>query len=362
MSFLETPRFPERIAYGSTGGPGYNTDVVVINSGYEQRNASLVSRATYDVSHGIKDQADMDTLIAFFRNCKGRAHGFRFRDSIDHSTTHSTGVLTAGIGTGTPTHQLYKNYVTGALTESRLISKPVANTVEVKRGGVVVTYGGSAGNISIDNATGIITFVADAAKTINANISKTITGITQANPGVVTAVGHGFSTNDKIRIDSVAGMTEVNGLYFTITFLTADTFSIGVNTTAYGAYTSGGTAIKYGATQTNAVRIHSTAHGFSNGNVIYIAAAGGMTQINNLAFTVSNSQTDYFDLSGINGTAYSLYTSGGTISKYPQSSETLTWSGEFDVPCRFDVDQMKASHDAYGYASWGGIPIVEIRV
>jgi hypothetical protein len=71
--------------------------------------------------------------------------------------------------------------------------------------------------------------------------SVAITNITQANPGVVTTgANHGYTTGNLVGIQSVVGMTAVNNLSFTITVLTPTTFSIGVNTTAYGAYASGG--------------------------------------------------------------------------------------------------------------------------
>ena len=75
--------------------------------------------------------------------------------------------------------------------------------------------------------------------------SKTITAITQANPAVVTSVAHGFATGDMILIASVAGMTALNDRLYTITELTADTFSLnGVDATALPAYTSSGTATR----------------------------------------------------------------------------------------------------------------------
>jgi hypothetical protein len=74
--------------------------------------------------------------------------------------------------------------------------------------------------------------------------TKTITGITQANPGVVTAVAHGYTTGDRVRLKAISGMTELNDYTVTVTVLTADTFSIGINTAGYTAYTSGGTAEK----------------------------------------------------------------------------------------------------------------------
>ena len=75
------------------------------------------------------------------------------------------------------------------------------------------------------------------------SINKAITGITAANPAVVTAVAHGFATGNLISINGVVGMTEVNGRSLTITALTADTFELnGEDATAHTPYTSGGTA------------------------------------------------------------------------------------------------------------------------
>lgn len=74
-----------------------------------------------------------------------------------------------------------------------------------------------------------------------------ITGATQANPGQITAVGHGFATGDEVLIDGVLGMTQLNGVTFTITSTGANTFTIGVNTSAYTAYVSGGSARRTGA-------------------------------------------------------------------------------------------------------------------
>src|ERR1051325_7916986 len=68
-----------------------------------------------------------------------------------------------------------------------------------------------------------------------------ITGITQANPAVVTQVNHGFVTGQEIYIAGVIGMTQVNNQTFTITVLSPNTFSLnGVNSTGYTAYISGG--------------------------------------------------------------------------------------------------------------------------
>lgn len=80
---------------------------------------------------------------------------------------------------------------------------------------------------------------------------KSVLNITQANPGVLTAIAHGYSNGDLVYVTGVNGMTEVNGRFFYVQGVTADTFQLRdpmtgfsygfVNTTGYGAYVSNGT-------------------------------------------------------------------------------------------------------------------------
>lgn len=150
MSFLET-RFPEGIAYGSSGGPGYSTDVVMTVSGHEQRNSNWAhARARYNVAHGVKTQAQLEQLIAFFRSCKGRAHGFRFKDWSDYRAVNEA----LGIGNGSKTQfQLVKHYESGDAGETRVVTKPVAGTVQV-----YVNSALQAEGVAVNLATGIVTF------------------------------------------------------------------------------------------------------------------------------------------------------------------------------------------------------------
>ena len=82
----------------------------------------------------------------------------------------------------------------------------------------------------------------------------TITGVTQANPGVVTATAHGMVSGDLVTIYDVAGMTELNYRTFRITRVNADSFQLkdfedaNYSTAALTAYTSGGTALHRGTT------------------------------------------------------------------------------------------------------------------
>jgi uncharacterized protein (TIGR02217 family) len=356
--------FPTDISYGVRGGPAWNTSIIKRSSGHEQRMQrwSTPLWEYPDVAHHARVVSKIDDLYDFFITVgEGSYNSFLFKDWADYTVLSADGRLgTLAVGTGYPTYQMYKRYTYGARTFDRAIKKPKASSLSVYRGGVLKT---ETTHYTFDTTTGIVTFVADSTKTVNANSTKAITGISQANPGNVLCVGHGFSTGDKIKITSVGGMTQVNNLYFTVTVVDADNFTIGVNTSGYTAYTSGGSAIKYGITQTNPVRVNADAHGFTNGQVIYLNGAGGMTEVNGIAFTITNVATNYFELSGINGTSYTAYTGSASAYKYPQPSESLTFAcSEYYVPVRFVNDMMEREIIAPNVHGWQQIPLTEVRL
>jgi|ERR1700722_3764102 len=68
-----------------------------------------------------------------------------------------------------------------------------------------------------------------------------ITAATNANPCQITSAVHNLSTGNQIIISGVGGMTQLNGNTYTITVVDANNFTLnGINSTAFGAYTSGG--------------------------------------------------------------------------------------------------------------------------
>lgn len=150
MPFVET-RFPTDIAYGSSGGPAYSTDVVTTAAGHEQRNSNWSqSRARYNVAHGVKTQAQLDELLAFFRARKGRSCGFRFKDWTDFRAQNQ--LIGTGDG-GKIVFQLMKQYVSGGEQETRVIHKPVEGTVQVYLDSALQMTG-----FLVDYAKGEVTF------------------------------------------------------------------------------------------------------------------------------------------------------------------------------------------------------------
>lgn len=272
MAFLEV-QFPTDISNGSRGGPAWDTTIVSFRGGEARNSNREDAQHRYDAAYGVKTRAQMASLVAFFNQARGRHHGFRFKDWSDYQASAE-----ALVPDGGPTVQLIKSYGDqSGYTWAREITKPVA--------GLTLTRNGSdltlTTDYTLDTTTGVVTLVALA--------SANITAITQGANAQVTAAAHGYSNGDVIYLSGIGGMTELNGQKVTIANVTTNTFRIGIDTSAYTAYTSGGTA-----------------------------------------------------------------------KRYVQPTDTLTWTGEFDVPCRFDTDELDIVLENYAVGSTS-VPIVEDR-
>lgn len=161
MAFLETPRFPTDISYGSAGGPTYQTQVVRTKAGHEYRNRDWsYPLHTYDVAWGIKEWDDLEELLQWFHARGGREDGFRFKDHLDWKScpprdTAADTDQTLGTGDASETDfQLIKTYTRGAVTGTRQITKPVTGSVVVSLDDVP-----QASGWSVDTTTGVVTFV-----------------------------------------------------------------------------------------------------------------------------------------------------------------------------------------------------------
>jgi uncharacterized protein (TIGR02217 family) len=155
--------FPLDISLKSAGGPQRRTDVVVLGSGREERNARWAhSRRRYDAGYGVKTFEALAQVVAFFEERRGRLYGFRFRDRLDHSSAAPGAAVAATdqeIGTGdgaTAAFALAKTYGSLWSPYRRPITKPVAGSVRVAVDGTELAEGTE---FSVDATTGIVTFL-----------------------------------------------------------------------------------------------------------------------------------------------------------------------------------------------------------
>jgi hypothetical protein len=192
------------------------------------------------------------------------------------------------------------------------IDGPTAINPTVATAGAI-TYGYAV--TSVDKNSG-----EESLAGIYTGFSKTITGITNANPGVFTSAAHGIVGVNFAYFSGVLGMTEINFLKeYYIVVLTANTFKlknmytdVDLDTTSFGTYTSGGT--------------------MTSPTIPIASAALSTTNIITLAWTLNP-----------NASRYRIYRSDGTaMSYYTQGLIGETTSSSFiDTGLTPDYNQMR---------------------
>lgn len=66
-----------------------------------------------------------------------------------------------------------------------------------------------------------------------------------------------------------------------------------------------------GLTASDPVVVTAISHGRTNGDIVTLTNVNGMTEVNDKRFVVTVVDTDHFALTGVDGTGYTAYTSGG---------------------------------------------------
>ena len=152
--------FPIALGREASVAPAFSTAIVTTASGHEQRNSDWAdARLRFDAGPGVRSEADVQALIAFFRARRGAARGFRFRDPFDAaSAAGEPGYADQAIGTGdgaTTRFPLVKLYGDESDAQRRRITRPVAGSVRVGVGGTERSSGWSleaGGIVAFDTA------------------------------------------------------------------------------------------------------------------------------------------------------------------------------------------------------------------
>jgi uncharacterized protein (TIGR02217 family) len=151
-------RFPDRIAYGATGGHAhFLTQIVGVDSGRESVNQNWsLARGRWNVSQGVKDTEEYETARNFLYMTRGRFHKFRFKDWKDYQLVRAESRL---VEITTTTFQLAKVYGDDVNFEYvRSLKRIVAGTQRIWKNGTLMTEAAGAGNYTFDDDTGIVTF------------------------------------------------------------------------------------------------------------------------------------------------------------------------------------------------------------
>jgi uncharacterized protein (TIGR02217 family) len=158
MDAFDDVLYPFPLGRNTTVAPEFSTSIAVTASGHEHRNTMWSdARMHFDVGPGIRSEAELSQLLAFFRARRGPARGFRIMDPFDHSSNGMTGTPTMtdqliGVGDGLRTDfQLSKSYGEGPDRQIRPITRPRAETL-------LVSVDGSATSAWTLRPRGVISF------------------------------------------------------------------------------------------------------------------------------------------------------------------------------------------------------------
>ena len=179
---------------------------------------------------------------------------------------------------------------------------------------------------------------APAAPTVTANrgVGVNISGITQANPAVITVVAaHQFALGDPINISGVVGMTQING-WFIVSDITpstelklhAYTTGIDINSTSYGAYVSGGT-VQYGNQTQDIVNYYVITSIATNGLDESVASSPGNID-NNLNVTGASNDLTWTAVPG--ALRYNIYKRQSGLYGYIGQTSTNAFTDDNIAP------------------------------
>ncbi|TCM16955.1 uncharacterized protein (TIGR02217 family) [Novosphingobium sp. PhB165] len=155
QAFDDVP-YPIALGRDATVIPEFSTTISVTASGFERRN-SLWSNARlrFDVGPGVRSDAELGVLIAFFRARRGPARGFRLRDPSDFSSNGMIGMRTAAdqeLGTGDGLQSdfpLVKRYGSDEAAQVRRITRPDFETLLVSVDGVLQAGNWTLGDLGV---------------------------------------------------------------------------------------------------------------------------------------------------------------------------------------------------------------------
>ncbi len=106
--------------------------------------------------------------------------------------------------------------------------------------------------------------------------------------------------------------------------------------------------------------VTAAAHGFSNGDHVWVEGVAGMTEVNRRRFTVANAAANSFELSGVDTTAYGAWTSGGTVARFYTVTTPYVTADLALLKFVQSADTMTITHPTYaprnltrtGHTSW----------
>jgi len=309
---LQYEIFPKDIGYNSVGATRFATDVVVVDSGADQRTSRWDQPLLeFDVTYGVRTIEQLQLLLIFFRTMRGRRDSFLYYDHLDHTSTATAFIDNTEdfpsnptdqyIGTGdglTKKFQLIKTYSSpnNSVQSVRPITKPIDGTVVVAIDGAPVT------NFTVDRLTGIVTFT------------------------------------PLITLSGLSGMSLIHPVPSAPTTY----LEIVSPTAVFNNFTAGQQIVMNG---------WATAHNNTNEAfmlTIVSVASDKKSMVLNSTLTTWSAESSR---NGVN-----VY-----VNPAPLPNVIITAGFEFYVPVRFDTDRLPITLEEYGIGGAADVKLIEVR-
>lgn len=129
------------------------------------------------------------------------------------------------------------------------------------------------------------------------------------NDATVGYVSDGYSSCGKTGSGDPFSKTTHNGQNCGVADLNGNVWEVSPGLTCIA-----GAVTITAATQANPVAVTAAAHGRTSGAIVQISGVVGMTQLNDKLFTVTVVDANNLTLDGVDGTAFTAYTSGGALT------------------------------------------------
>ncbi len=93
-----------------------------------------------------------------------------------------------------------------------------------------------------------------------------------------------------------------------------------------------------------------------------VYTSGGVSLFRRITRPVAGTVKIYVDgVEQLAGVAVNVSTGLVTFSTAPASAKPITWTGEFDIPVRFDTDELPLTMDQVDIGDLSGVEIIEVR-
>ena len=157
----------------------------------------------------------------------------------------------------------------------------------------------AATNCAWYDAAGVINFPKGCNNSALKDVNDTTVTYTSDGYSNCGKTGSGVPFAKTTHNGQACGVADLNGLMWEI--------SQGITCIATSKTITG-------ATQTNPVNLTIVGHGATTGKALQITGVVGMTQLNDKIYTVTVVDADHVTLNGVNGAAFTPYTSGGSAT------------------------------------------------